>query len=144
MKFHFIFSAKRSSPTNNQSVTCESPNLDSGHTEVSSVLRLSALEWEVEGRGNWMLTKLCLLHWSNPCSQITVCHNFPEGSQSCLQRKQRVLIELLWSPWQYPVLQDRSLILCLFLGYSPALTFACTVPHTVKLQAWLVSHVLMV
>lgn len=44
MKFHFIFSAKRSSPTNNQSVTCESLNLDSGHTEVSSILRLDGLE----------------------------------------------------------------------------------------------------
>ncbi|GAB0191789.1 protein unc-80 [Grus japonensis] len=36
-----IVTAKRSSPTNNQSVTCESPNLDSGHTEVSPMLRVS-------------------------------------------------------------------------------------------------------
>ncbi|KAJ7413858.1 protein unc-80 isoform X1 [Pitangus sulphuratus] len=36
-----IVTAKRSSPTNNQSATCESPNLDSGRTEVSSVLRVS-------------------------------------------------------------------------------------------------------
>ncbi|XP_049661751.1 protein unc-80 homolog isoform X15 [Accipiter gentilis] len=33
-----IVTAKRSSPTNNQSVTCESPNLDSGHTEGLQVV----------------------------------------------------------------------------------------------------------
>lgn len=40
----FLLSAKRSSPTNNQSVTCESPNLDSSHTEVSSMRRPRWLE----------------------------------------------------------------------------------------------------
>uniref|UniRef100_A0A8C6JDT8 Uncharacterized protein n=1 Tax=Melopsittacus undulatus TaxID=13146 RepID=A0A8C6JDT8_MELUD len=33
-----IVTAKRSSPTNNQSVACESPNLDSGHTEGLQVV----------------------------------------------------------------------------------------------------------
>ncbi|NWI63494.1 UNC80 protein, partial [Todus mexicanus] len=33
-----IVTAKRSSPTNNQSMTCESPNLDSGHTEGLQVV----------------------------------------------------------------------------------------------------------
>ncbi|RMC18350.1 hypothetical protein DUI87_04236 [Hirundo rustica rustica] len=39
-----IITAKRSSPTNNQSMTCESPNLDSGRTEVNSLLRFGKLE----------------------------------------------------------------------------------------------------
>lgn len=47
----FFFSAKRSSPTNNQSVSCESPNLDSGRTEVSSVLGFDKLQG-AEGEGN--------------------------------------------------------------------------------------------
>uniref|UniRef100_A0A8C9LFE1 Unc-80 homolog, NALCN channel complex subunit n=1 Tax=Pavo cristatus TaxID=9049 RepID=A0A8C9LFE1_PAVCR len=69
-----IVTAKRSSPTNNQSVTCESPNLDSGHTEGLQVVCETALPDSVP-----------------PKPTVSACHrgNSLEGSVSSQTSQER-------------------------------------------------------
>ncbi|POI26327.1 hypothetical protein CIB84_009923, partial [Bambusicola thoracicus] len=69
-----IITAKRSSLTNNQSVTCESPNLDSGHTEGLQVVCETTLPDSVP-----------------PKPTISACHrgNSLEGSVSSQTSQER-------------------------------------------------------
>uniref|UniRef100_G1MYI1 Unc-80 homolog, NALCN channel complex subunit n=1 Tax=Meleagris gallopavo TaxID=9103 RepID=G1MYI1_MELGA len=69
-----IVTAKRSSPTNNQSVTCESPNLDSGHTEGLQVVCETTLPDSVP-----------------PKPTVSACHrgNSLEGSVSSQTSQER-------------------------------------------------------